>query len=360
MNGPGREAQPRILCVDDEPLVLDGLGLRLRKTHEVLTATSGTEGLRILEETPDIAVVLSDMRMPVMDGAEFLTRARALRPDAVRMLLTGYADIEVAMIAVNEAEVFRFLIKPCPPVLLLRAFEAALHQHRLVTAERALLEETLAGTVRAVVETFALGTPAGFGRAARIRQSVRNMATVLRLPERWHLELAAVFSQLGGMGLEPGSAVRWASQLVSPIPRLERVEQLVASLDSTGGTHDVAEDVLRVAVAFETLVGAGKDDATALEMLRRREVYDPAVLEALVANQAEARQESVHEVPLRSLAEGMRLLDDVRLADGTLVLGRGYEVSTALLLRLPSLAPDLLARPVRVSSKARSTRTAAS
>ncbi len=90
---------------------------------------------------------MSDMRMPGMDGATVLTRARAVQPDTVRVLLTGQADMEDAVAAVNDGNIFRFLIKPCPRPVLVRALTDAVDQHRMITAERVLLERTLRGSV---------------------------------------------------------------------------------------------------------------------------------------------------------------------------------------------------------------------
>jgi signal transduction histidine kinase len=134
-------SRPKLLFVDDEPSVLEGLALHTRKKFQVFTATSGAEALRYIKEKGPFAIVVSDMRMPEMDGAAFLRQARLNAPDTIRMLLTGYADIESAMTAVNEGYIFRFLTKPCNPVTLHAALDAALEQRRLVSADRLLLEE---------------------------------------------------------------------------------------------------------------------------------------------------------------------------------------------------------------------------
>jgi response regulator RpfG family c-di-GMP phosphodiesterase len=106
--------KPRILCVDDEPMVLDGLSDVLRRSFDVRVASSGAEGLAMLkEQRREVAVVISDMRMPEMPGSIFLREARRVAPLAVRMLLTGYADHEAAIKAVNDGQIFRFLTKPC-------------------------------------------------------------------------------------------------------------------------------------------------------------------------------------------------------------------------------------------------------
>ena len=104
---------PKILCVDDEPNVLDGLNRVLFNYFDVTTATSGKQGLRLMDEQ-DFYVVVSDMRMPEMNGAQFLSHAKEKSPDTVRLLLTGHSDVDSAIAAVNEGNIFRFLFKPCP------------------------------------------------------------------------------------------------------------------------------------------------------------------------------------------------------------------------------------------------------
>jgi DNA-binding NtrC family response regulator len=115
----------RVLCVDDDPNVLAGLAQNLRRHYDIQAATSAAGGLEALRRDAGIAVVLSDMRMPRVDGAAFLRQARELAPQATRMLLTGESDIQSAIAAVNDGQIFRFLTKPCPPPVLLNAIAAA-------------------------------------------------------------------------------------------------------------------------------------------------------------------------------------------------------------------------------------------
>src|SRR4051812_5630356 len=104
----------RVLCVDDEPNVLEGLTRVLHRKCILLTATSGREAMTILAGSAPIHVIVSDMRMPEMNGAKLLAECRRCSPDTVRLLLTGHADMQAAISAVNEGQVFRFLTKPCP------------------------------------------------------------------------------------------------------------------------------------------------------------------------------------------------------------------------------------------------------
>jgi EAL domain-containing protein (putative c-di-GMP-specific phosphodiesterase class I)/DNA-binding response OmpR family regulator len=121
---------PRVLCVDDEIRVLEGLTLHLRRDYQVFTANSGEAALQVLEEIGGAAVIVSDMRMPGMDGAALLSRVKQLYPATTRILLTGEPGREVAETAINQAQVFRFLTKPCSAPQLKAAVEAGVLQYQ--------------------------------------------------------------------------------------------------------------------------------------------------------------------------------------------------------------------------------------
>src|SRR6266851_2891936 len=145
---------PKILCVDDEPNVLSAFERQLRKEFAVTTARDGAEALDLAARQGPFAVILSDMRMPGMTGVELLTRMRQAAPDTVRIMLTGNADQQTAVEAINEGHIFRFLTKPCAPELLARAVAAGVEQHRLIHAEKEVLEQTLRGTITVLTEVL--------------------------------------------------------------------------------------------------------------------------------------------------------------------------------------------------------------
>jgi CheY-like chemotaxis protein/GGDEF domain-containing protein len=137
----GAELPDKILFVDDEPSVLDGYRRMLHRDFEVDTATGGEDGLLLVKGTGPYAVVVSDMRMPGMNGAEFLMQVRQAAPETVRILLTGYSDMEAAINAVNEGNIFRYLTKPCQKEVLVNAINVSLEQYRTATAEKMLVKK---------------------------------------------------------------------------------------------------------------------------------------------------------------------------------------------------------------------------
>jgi response regulator RpfG family c-di-GMP phosphodiesterase len=132
----------KILFVDDEANILKALRRLLADTEcEVFIASSGVEGLKILQENPDMGLVVSDQRMPVMTGVEFLAQARALAPDTVRILLTGYADIHAVVDAINKGGAYRYITKPWNDDELLQSLKAAMQHYHLIQENKRLQAE---------------------------------------------------------------------------------------------------------------------------------------------------------------------------------------------------------------------------
>jgi response regulator RpfG family c-di-GMP phosphodiesterase len=375
-------ARFRILCVDDEPNVLEGLSLHLRRRYDVLTATSGAAALELLAKDRTIAVVISDMRMPIMDGAVFLSRARDAHPNVVRMLLTGQADMQSAIAAVNEGQIFRFLTKPCPPPQLLAAADAAAEQHRLLTAEKVLLEQTLHGSIRILSEVLSLASPRAFGRANRLKALVTGLIEKLGMSERWPVEIAAMLSQLGCISLPEDVAEKLhagvaldeaeqkmvdripdvTEQLLVNIPRLELVRGILTRFaraqradeplpdDPVKKTIELGARLLRLTYDYDVLEAQGYSAQRALDTLRGRpQRYDSTML----AHLAELRSgvtasEELRELPLAALREGMVLVDDLRLLNGALLAARGHEITAGFLQRAKNFRPGSVREPVRV------------
>lgn len=128
-----------LLCVDDEANILSSLRRLFRPAgYKVLVATSGAEALEILEREP-VDLIISDMRMPVMDGATLLAIVRERWPQALRILLTGYADMESTIAAINRGEIFRYISKPWDDTDVLLVVKSALERKEL-EREKARLE----------------------------------------------------------------------------------------------------------------------------------------------------------------------------------------------------------------------------
>ena len=129
-----------ILIVDDEAPVIAALKRALLdEPFEVYGASSGEEALRLMSQQP-FKVVISDERMPGMDGAKFLSHVRLRHPETVRIMLTGHASVEATMRAVNSGEIYRFFTKPWEDVMLKMAIRSAIEKYDLEDENRRLLK----------------------------------------------------------------------------------------------------------------------------------------------------------------------------------------------------------------------------
>lgn len=359
-----------------------GLALHLRRRYEVEVAASGQAGLELLDRLPEAAVVISDMRMPHMNGAEFLTKALATHPNTTRILLTGYSELDAAIQAVNRAQVYRFLVKPCPPPELLRTVEAAADLHRRSQVERDLLERTLRGSIKMLCEIMAISNPVAFGRGTRIQQLVSSLAQKLGDVDRWQVEVAAMLSQLGTLTLPDETAEKVyygaplsaeeqrmverapqiSEQLLANIPRLEVVRAILAARAQPNRAFAAGElgveqrsvrhgtELLKVVSDFDALEVQGLSAAQALEVLKGRpDEYKPEVLLALqevCGSQPSA--DCIREVSLAGLEPGMVFATDVKMTTGALFVSRGYEVTESFLARLKNFRAGSVKEPFKV------------
>jgi response regulator RpfG family c-di-GMP phosphodiesterase len=134
------ERRHTLLIVDDEPGLLQSLRHQFFRDYRVLTAENARDALDILGRE-DVHVILSDQRMPGMAGDAFLAQARHIRPDAVRILFTGYADIQAVIGAVNEGRIFRYILKPWDPAELEGVVKQAVEHHELKVERKRLVSE---------------------------------------------------------------------------------------------------------------------------------------------------------------------------------------------------------------------------
>jgi len=350
----------KILCVDDEDMILKGFQLNLRKDFELHLASNGVEGLEVFDKEGGFSVVLSDMRMPQMDGATMLGEIKKRDPEVVTVLLTGHTDFESAMSAVNSGSVFRMLSKPCPPEDLIKVLHSSIEQNDLIRSKRILLDQTLRGAVDALAESLSFAKPLFFGRAQRVRRLANELAEIMEIPNSWRVDVASVFSQIGYISLpnsvsedvyhkrklnaEVKEMVKQlpsdTQKVIDKIPGLEDVCKILQKVDvqyrfeenDAAGLRLLAS-VLRVALDFDYYEETGHDRAIILQTLKSRtKDYDPNVTDALQKLMNLVEQNfRLEEIGFKHLQNGMRLAEDLRVEGGFLVASQGADVDRQLL-----------------------------
>jgi response regulator RpfG family c-di-GMP phosphodiesterase len=365
------KTKEKVLFVDDDFNVLDALRRNFHKTYAVEVATGAREAVGIIADKGPFAVVVSDMRMPGVDGVQFLTRLKEIAPDTVRVMLTGYADVQSSAAAVNEGNVFRFLTKPCSAQMMQKALDDAIRQYRLVTAEQQLLEQTLSGSVKMLTELLALVNPEAFGRANRVHRHIRQLALHLGIEKTWELENAALLSQIGCMLISADAIHKLgqgkplseeeqkvydvhtmiAADLLMHIPRLEGVREMIVYQEKRfdgGGTPEDGKEgtdiplggrMLKVLLDYDQLESQGKKPNAALDTMKARDGwYDPAVLAALEKVLGWKSGYEMRKVRVDQLEKGMLLAEDVLSLKGTLLVSKGQEITLVFMNRLRTYA----------------------
>jgi response regulator RpfG family c-di-GMP phosphodiesterase len=353
----------KILLVDDDSNILDGYRRSLGREFVLETALGGAQALELAAEHGPYAVVVSDMRMPGMDGIQLLSKIKALSPDTTRVMLTGNTDMDTAISAINEGSIFRFLTKPCSREVMAKTLTAALQQYRLVTVEKQLLEQTLSGSIHVLTEVLSLLNPAAFSRAERARRYIHRVAISMKLGNPWQYEVAAMMSQLGcvtlapetidavykGEKLMPKEQAQYdahpsvAYDLLSKIPRLEPIAWMIEhqSRPIPDSDHSQPPDVrmgakiLRVILDYERLIHTGKSRTEAAHFLSRQNTdFSPEFFQNLVALDPNAEDGEVRNCRIDELVPGMILQQEISSHDGTLLVSKGQEVTATVISKL--------------------------
>ena len=385
-------ASNKVLFVDDDANVLASLKRRLGKRYDLTTVLGGNEGLAVMEQDGPIAVVVSDQRMPNMDGVEFLQRVKQSSPDTVRIMLTGNTDVETAIDAVNEGSIFRFYTKPCTPEVLAEGIDAGLRHFNLATAEKQLLERTLAGSVKVLVDVLSLVDDKAFQLAQRTRPWMSKIAKHLGQDNIWELDVAAMLAPIGLITvpeevrrkLHEGAALTQAEgdicarapeagrNLLRNIPRMQTISEIIyyqnKCFDGSGFPDDwvAGEDIpigaRMLRVLTDLLAVTGTADRNALAQLTKHpQRYDPKVIQAIQATISTApaakTDNGAIKVPVTGLSAGNKLVSNIETEDGVRILAAGAELTQAQLEHIqnmhkvrPLKEPIYVLRPKRVTA----------
>jgi len=361
----------RILFVDDEPKILQALERQLSSRFDMQTASGPQPGMEALVQNGPFAVVVSDFRMPAMNGIQFLSEVKLTNADTTRVMLTGQADLNTAIAAVNEGSIFRFLTKPCPTETLIAALDSALEQHRLITAERELLEKTLSGSIKVLTEVLSLVNPGAFSRACLIRKYATHITSFLKLRNVWECELAAMLCQLGYITvpqhvldkvaahekLTPDEQAVFsahpavAERLLENIPRLDSVARIIRNQTSAPAAEERSDTlfvgaggialgtaILRTALEFNRLANCGKPRRDALTLMRQSGLYHSRLLDALETVDVQTVQRKVQMLRVGELNTTMVANQDICASNGVLLLPKGEDLTMPMIEKLRGFA----------------------
>ncbi len=321
----GNRNHPRVLLVDDEPLVLEGLRRSVHKEFVADLAVGAEEGLERLRKTGPYPVVVSDMCMPGMDGAEFLATVRIISPDSIRVMLTGNSDMQAAMRAVNVGRFFRFLSKPVHAKQFLAALHECVAQHHSARSERQKLEITVEaleqldlGTLTALARAIDAKSAWTAGHSERVTNLALKMGHAIGLPagDLQIMHRGGLLHDIGKIGTPPNildkpgklepeemqimrDHVRIGVRILEPIPCLREALPIVSQhhewFDGSGYPAGLAGKnislharIFAVADCYDAIVSdrpyrKGLPKREALEILIRNSgtQFDPKLVQVL-------------------------------------------------------------------------------
>ncbi len=359
----------KILFVDDEAQILTAIKRNFDSIYDIETATSGNEGLELALRNR-FSVVISDFKMPGMNGVEFLMKFRELYPDTVRIMLTGQADMDSIVEVINEGNIYRFLTKPCSSEHLKINIDDAIQRYSFINLEKDLLTRTLTGAIQVMTEMLTLARPQAFSRSIRLKEIVKTIASNMAIENAWQAEVAAMLSQIGCITI-PGNILekiyrnlpvppehksmyqkhmKISSEIISRIPRLENIAKLVAiqqeSFESGGfsGNNTIDKDspieamILKAAIDYDQLLMMDKKEDEAIAIMRdRKGKYDPKIIDALsgTINSRDTRKRLVkRKVHVTDVADDMILAENVVTFSGIILGEKRQRINKTLSLAL--------------------------
>jgi response regulator RpfG family c-di-GMP phosphodiesterase len=358
----------KILLVDDEEHILSGFKRNLRTHFEVFTAVGGKLGLEVIKHDGPFAVVVSDFKMPEMNGNQFLSNVKDIAPDTVRMMLTGYADLPTTIDAVNEGNIFRLLTKPCSNEKLISTINDGVKQYKLITAEKELLDKTIKGIIRVLIDILASVNPVAFSRVSRFQKFINPICGLLNIYDKWELEVSVLLSQIGLVTMPPellnrkyvgehldveqeklfNSHPAIGKSLLSKIPRLEKIAEAVYYQFNSYSKPENEEEIkygealplvsriLKVLNSFDTFVSAGFTNEEAyIKLKEREEEFDPNVLIALDASIAGMYTNlRLLTINIKDIEPGVVAATDIKDKQGQVLITKGAEITEILKLKL--------------------------
>lgn len=358
--------KPRVLCVDDEKNVLDSFRRLLRKDFDLNTATSGADGIALIEQNGPYAVVVSDFKMPGMNGVEFLARAKEIAPDTIRVMLTGQAEENTAAQAINDGKIFRFLNKPISSSSFIQCLKDSIRQYELIHAERDILEKTLKGSIEAMTDILSLANPLAFSRATRVQEYCKQVGSALGVEDLWQLEVAAMLSHLcfvtipkdtlekkeNGIGLDPVEIQMFedlpqiTNKIIGHIARLEPILEIInkAQSDDSLSTISMSDNIAVCAAIFRTIIrfdeliekGYGKLEAIR-DLNNYKTRYHQTVLDQLKSIKIRELGVQTRKIGINQIRVGMVLNESIKTAEGLTVAPKGFVVNELIRQLLKNL-----------------------
>lgn len=351
----------KVLIVDDAPENIQVLMETLKDEYTIVAAINGPKALQLAEAASAPDIVLLDIMMPEMDGYEVCRRLKANRKTRnIPVIFVTAMDQEADETKGLELGAVDYITKPISPAIVRARVKTHLSLKNSQKRLQDLLNKTLSGSVRVLMDVLGLVNPIAFSRSSQLRRLVKDMASELGLADIWKFELAAMLSQIGcvtvpvetmkklyqGQELTEEEASAYSeyasvgAELLANIPHLESVAEMIAKhQDSIGLDKDIEPrfrdavliggQLIKTAVDYLLSAGPGDSAEAAIRNMRSNtQASDPALVELLSRTLGLAAEKQTEKtVPAKEVSSGMIIDQDVYSDEGTFLIARGTELS---------------------------------
>jgi len=381
----------KILFVDDDTVQLSIFKDSFDKSFNITLAADGLEALNLFKKEGPFAVVISDHEMPKLKGIELLAKIKQINPDSIRILITAYGELNIALNAVNQGQIFRFHTKPCEVDLLSDTIKAAVDQYRLVMAERELLNSTLNGSIGVLTDIIELIEPEMAGFVSLLKEKIDIVTKKLAITNSWEIKTAAMLLRIGVITVpteilrkyKKGKSLNKIEKemmkkvpligyrLINKIPRLENVSKIILyqekNFSGTGYPENNVKEqsiplgarIIKILNDMETAQADIKSYKKTFALLESRKgIYDPKLLKFIkdifIPQEVENNLLNLpsYNITVNQLKAGYIVTAPIFLENGTRLLSAGTKLTETMILRLKNWAKiNKLKEPIRVAYK---------
>ena len=345
----------KVLFIDDDVNILQAFKRSFRKKYNFMTAEDPEQAIYVIKEHGPFTVIVSDMKMPKLDGASFLGRLKTVCPNTVRIMLTGNSDLQTAVDAVNKGEVFRFHNKPCSFEELGVSIDAAIEQYYLHKGELDILENTVAGCLQLLADIV----DASRSRLVddeMLGMGVRHICNKLHVAFDWQMDVACSLMQIGAITLPSKlfdknldikdlmpedidlifSVPSISAGLIEHIPRLMPISNLLNHAHN--GQDDIRSSILTIVYAALVPLGHMNQDDRWGYAVGHYGDFDVSVVHAF--EDWEQKHNGIQikfkefSAMIKDLQPGYILCGHVELEDGRILAASGTKLTPMLLKRI--------------------------
>ncbi|MCM8525116.1 MAG: response regulator [Lentisphaeraceae bacterium] len=327
-----------VLFVDDDPNILKAIKRNLRGKFEICTSETIEDAIDKIK-THTFPVVVSDMKMPVMNGADFLILVRETQPEAIRILLTGESGLEEAIKAINESDIFKFLKKPCPTEVLIENINSALRIYNAKHIEELLMEKSVKGFVLIISELMNIISPEIFKKSSDIRRIIKSPRTSFPIKDEWSVEVAALLMYLGSINYkiysyekifntEAMSKILYKSaSLIFKIPKFEEVHNILYDLacfyedQAVINALDCDSKVLKLIIDYYHMVSHANFKEKFVRM------YNKDILSAIPDMLGKTKKSEIIEIGADKLEANMTAAENIITVSGSILINKGDTIT---------------------------------